>query len=125
MLARTVTFLFCVVVFSSSSAASRERQLIGTWREQGIDYAAYLIFRADHSYARVVEARHPDFPQNTLICSGTWHIEGTDLVKDCIAAYPPRSDGTRRAPERHVERMPLTTFFKALHKHSAISYIMP
>jgi hypothetical protein len=123
MLTRYIVLLFLASsLVAGQHASPTDRDVVGTWREQGIDYAAYLILRADHSYARVVEARPPDFPQNTLICSGSWHIEGDVLVKDCIVAYGRESEKARRGPERHVEREPLTDFFRARRRHRPISY---
>jgi hypothetical protein len=123
MLTRLIVLLsFASSLVAGQHASATDRDLIGTWREQGIDYAAYLILRADHSYARVAEARRPDFRQNTLICEGSWRVEGDDLITDCTAAYSKDSERARRGPERHVDRERVAEFFKGLQKHAPITY---
>jgi hypothetical protein len=98
-----------------------ERSIIGTWRQQEIDGAEYHVFNSDHSYAYIHEADE-NIPRNTLICGGSWRIEGDDLITDCTMNYDPDSVKGRRGPERHVERERLAEFARGREKHAQISY---
>jgi len=113
-----------LLAFSVSAChglSQAERSVVGTWRVQEIDGAEYMIFGADHSYAFVAEADH-DFPKNTLVCDGSWRIEGDDLITECTIPDVPDSQRGRLGWGKHVERVRLSKFFTGLHKHEPITY---
>jgi hypothetical protein len=99
-----------------------ERSVIGTWRVQEIDGAEYMILGADHSYAFVAEAMPGQLPRNTLVCEGSWRIEGDDLVTECTMASVPESQKGRPGWGKHVERARVGEFFKGLQRHAPITY---
>jgi hypothetical protein len=101
--------------------SSSERSVIGTWRVQEIDGAEYMIFGADHSYAFVAEA-DSTFPRNTLVCRGSWRIEGDDLITECTPDHVPDSQKGRLGWGKHVDRARLGQFFKGLQRHAPITY---
>gem|GEM_PF-6555430 len=122
MLAHHVLPILLAFSISGCHALSHaERSVVGTWRQQDIDGAEYLVFGADHSYAYVAEA-DSDFPRNTLICRGSWRIEADNLITECTMAHVPDSQRGRPGWGKHVEREQLSAFFKGLHRHAPISY---
>jgi hypothetical protein len=104
MLAHHVFLVLAAFSLVACDHLSRtERSVVGTWRQQEIDGAEYLVLGADHSYAFVAKADE-NIRRNLLVCEGSWRIEGDELVRDCVATYSPGSIKASRGPERHVER---------------------
>src|SRR3954462_11618967 len=98
MLTRLLLSAFLVVSLAACHRLSAdERKVIGTWKQKSFDGTEYYIVRPDHSYAYVGDISDPGEPARIVLCSsGTWHIEGDDLILD----------GTAGQSTEHAKRSP-------------------
>jgi len=122
MLMRSVVGLLLLSLTACHGLSANERKVVGTWEQRNMDGSSYHILRPDHSYAHVSDVSDSDVPRLMLACSGSWRIEGDDLITDCTMAYHPDSEKARHGPERHVDRERLSDFFLYRHRHAPISY---
>ena len=120
------SFMSALLVLSLATClglSATERRVIGTWKEKSFDGTEFYVLRSDHSYAFVGGPNH-ELPRPVLVCSGSWRIEGDDLILDCTRAeVSGRVSG--RPPERASHRLKVAEFLKFHKRHPPISYEMP
>ncbi len=94
---------------------------MGTWERRNFDGSEYFILGPDHSYAFIGDVSDSNVPRLMLGCSGTWRIEGEDLILDCVMAQP--SDSAKdRPPQKHSEREKVADFLKYYLPHTPVTY---
>jgi hypothetical protein len=76
--ARAFTFGFVLVLASCHRLTPSEQNLIGTWSYSGMDFTNRVEFRSDHRMATLFGDQEGRVW--TPVSSGTWRIEGNDLV---------------------------------------------
>lgn len=123
MLTRLLFAAFIVVTLASCQRLSAdERKVVGTWKQKSFDGTEYYIVRPDHSYAYVGDISDPGEPVRIVLCSsGTWHIQGDDLILDGVAAQS-TDQAKLHPPEKSVHRWKVAEFVKFLEPHPAVSY---
>jgi hypothetical protein len=75
---RPIVVLLLLALTGCQRLSPTERKLVGTWEYSGMDFTTRVAFRSDHTMATF-------FPDQdgrvwTPTSSGTWRMEGNDLL---------------------------------------------
>ena len=106
--------------------SANERKVVGTWEQKSFDSAEleYHVVKRDHSYAFVTEEDVDGKRGYVVLSTGSWRVEGDDIVIDSTAVDP-RPEGEKHPPKRRSNREPVAQFLKGLKPHAPLSYQMP
>ena len=124
MLKRAVTWSVILIFGSACHRLSPEQQLVGTWEWHSIDASGYYVFSPDHTYAFITDRDADGTPHNSLVSSGSWHVDGSQVVLDGVFAHSCDLDPPR-PPKRDSGRGEISDFLRDMKRHAPVSYDTP
>jgi hypothetical protein len=106
--------------------SANERKVVGTWEQKSFDSTEpeYYVLKPDHSYAFVTAEDVDGKWSHVALATGSWRIEGDDIVMDSTSVDP-RPNGEKRPPKKHFNRKRVVEFLRGLKPHAPLSYQMP